>query len=347
MMEWEEEEPVDWTPARQVLQIDIRSDWADCVLAGAPSRLLRFFPSASITSIDIEVHENDPPLPLSDVPRHQLLSLALRTDTHLSSIKPIDHFLPKFSNLRRLHLDLWFASQSFQTHILSLVNLVHLSLAYYDSDPNLDQLFSGLQSLSRLRTLELTYLRIWRGPAVDFRAVEEELINPRGGDLNPLYLLRDGDFRELDNWHLPWEDTISDTIQEVIELEEKARATGLVVKSNLSELVMVLRLKVIEFYNREVGNTYFYGEKDLLPDALALAEKHGLDVNRLEIDIDEDFDTEDLVWFSEEVQVGGTGKGRTESCYIYGLRFKTEAEYRESRNEAEASEDSARESEVD
>ncbi|GAA5899713.1 uncharacterized protein JCM6883_005966 [Sporobolomyces salmoneus] len=336
----EQEEDAHWNPAIQVLQVVIRTKHT--FRFPAPSRLPQFFPSATIPSVDIGVFCRDASiLPLFDILGDGLVVLRLRSDNFYSFHDPIDHLLPKFTGLRYLHLHPPFVSDSFQAHILDLPNLVVLSLAWNAQTPNLDELFGGLRSLPHLHTLTLAYLGIEKGFEFNFDFAQVEFDHPDSYDWDPLVFLEGAeDLFETFDWKLPWNDRISDVLPQVIEMEEKARAVGLVVESNLSELVLVFRLAVVEFYNRAVGDLYFNGFKRPLEYILPLAEKHGLDLDRLEIDLDDDFETEELEWFEDGAYVEGSGEYEGEDWrLVYGLRYKSSLENR-SKEEQEEEEES-------
>ncbi|GAA5908605.1 uncharacterized protein JCM6883_005600 [Sporobolomyces salmoneus] len=109
---------------------------------------------------------------------------------------------------------------------------------------------------------------------------------------------------------------------ELTGVEERIRAAGLVAESNVSELVEEFQFQVLEFFNRALGDLYFNGRKDPLRYALSLFKEHGFDINRLEINLDDDFDREDLEWFVVEFE--NFARLGSRYRYGYGLRFKTE-----------------------
>ncbi|GAA5908540.1 uncharacterized protein JCM6883_005579 [Sporobolomyces salmoneus] len=219
-------------------------------------------------------------------------------------------------------------SASFQTHLFALTNLVSLGLAYYEQTPNLDILFNGLHRLPHLQTLELAYLNIDQGDEFDMLDAEDEF-EDRLDYLRtrPLSLLGEvTNLSQMGDFWLPWSRTISDVLPQVVKLEGKARKTDLIVKSNLSELIRVFKLAIVECYNRAVGTLYFHDRRDPLLYALSLAGKHGLDINRLEINLDDDFDRKDLKWF--HVRVDGVGVfERQDHCLVLGLKLRTPSEY--------------------
>ncbi|GAA5908233.1 uncharacterized protein JCM6883_004317 [Sporobolomyces salmoneus] len=356
--EEEEDNSRDWTPARQVLQVSIQSVYP--IPASSGPKLLRFFPSAFISSLDISVSHEDPIRPLFDNLDTRLLSLRLRGISFRMGDKTIDSFLPKFSRLQHLHLDPSFTSGAFQTHLLALLNLVSLSLAYDAQEPNLDELYRGLDRLPHLRTLKFTYLGIEQGKQFDLAEAEEESFDSaRVAEIfyrndfffpdSSLQLLAwDIELSSLSGWSLPWADNISDVLPRVIEMEEKAKAAGLIVESNFPELWSGFRLQVAELYNRAVGAFYLNGDEWPLRDALSLARKHGLDIDRLEFDLDDGsiVSCRHLRWF--KVRIGEVGR----SHLVYGLRYKTWLKLGESGQEKEddekaGSDQGSEESEVD
>ncbi|GAA5908493.1 uncharacterized protein JCM6883_005565 [Sporobolomyces salmoneus] len=153
----------------------------------------------------------------------------------------------------------------------------------------------------------------------------------------------------MEDWDHPWRYTISNVIRGVIEMEKTARAAGLIVESNLSQVVEVFYLQVVECYNRAVGDLYFNGLVNPLEYALSLAQKHGLDINRLEIDLEEDFNCADLEWFHVRVD-GVEGLIGREYCYVHGLKYRKSSKYHKSaskENESHGSDCSSEESEAD
>ncbi|GAA5908538.1 uncharacterized protein JCM6883_005578 [Sporobolomyces salmoneus] len=314
-------------PARQVLHVAIDSDYHNT--PPSPTVISLFFPTASISSLDITISQKSYPLlSLFDVLDQNISFLRLRCDDRVDlRNQRIDHLLPKLTNLRYLHLDPPFVSNSLQTHLLSLSSLVTLSLVYTERAPNLDHLLSRLDSLRHLRRIDLAYLDVGKGHELDMTHAERAFeYGESYHDSNYLTILGEiSNLCEMDGWSLPWSESISDVLPQVIEMEEKARSLGLIVDSNLPELIQVFQLAILECYNRAVAQLYFYGRKDSLRYALSLAEKHGLDINRLEINLDEDdFDREDLEWFYVRVD-GDAGIEVEEYCMAMGLRLRTKS----------------------
>ncbi|GAA5897709.1 uncharacterized protein JCM6883_006792 [Sporobolomyces salmoneus] len=138
---------------------------------------------------------------------------------------------------------------------------------------------------------------------------------------------------DMTDWRLPWDLYPSDYVLEAVEMEKKARGYGLTVESNLSELVQVFRLQVVECYNRAVGELYFNGEKDPLDYALALAAKHDLDIDRIEIDWrKESFSRKDLEWF--QVKVDGIAGFESEDwAHVYGIKRRASSDSDEEEEE--------------
>ncbi|GAA5908575.1 uncharacterized protein JCM6883_005591 [Sporobolomyces salmoneus] len=323
-------------PARQVLHVAVHSalSYRD---PPSPALLSLFFPTASISSLDITISQTSYPLlSLFDVLDQNITFLRLRCDDRVNLHDQIDHLLPKFAKLRHLDLDPPFRSDSFQTHLPSLSNLVSLSLAYTDQTPNLDHLLSRLDSLRHLCRLDLTYLNIASGENFSIEQAQREF--DWGDDSgNHLSLIRNvDDLADMYDWSLPWSLTISDTLPQVIEMEKKAREAHLIVESNLEELIENFECKIVECYNRGVGDLYFYGRKYLLRYALSLAEKHGLDIDISEINLDENFKREDLKWFKDSLK--GVGRMVDKWHTLYGLELKMppKGEDWESENEEES-----------
>ncbi|GAA5897186.1 uncharacterized protein JCM6883_006609 [Sporobolomyces salmoneus] len=331
--------------ASQVLQVAIRSH----CLSGPPSRLVQFFPSASIPFVDVTIYSDDRILPLFAVLDHRLVSLQLKVGEDGLFGKSIDHLLPRFSNLRHLHLDSSFLSPPFQTHLLTLSNLASLSLAYYQQIPDLRELLGGLERIPNLYNLTLTCLGVKRGEEIDMEEAEEEFdCTDDEPDVEPraLPLLENLDDLVMRVWELSSGYTISDVIRHLVELQNRAQATGLLFESNLPELERVFRFQLVEYYNRAVANLYFRGGKRPLEHALSLLEQHNLvGIELIEINLEEDFATQDLVWYLAEV---GAGSGDEEElCGVYGLRRKKEWEYgySEKKEEGEEGEEEEDESE--
>ncbi|GAA5902324.1 uncharacterized protein JCM6883_001369 [Sporobolomyces salmoneus] len=140
----------------------------------------------------------------------------------------------------------------------------------------------------------------------------------------------------MTDWNCPGNRTISDLIREAKEMVEKAESIGLVVQSNLSELIRVFRLQIVECYNRAVGDLYFHELTEPLEYALCLAEKYGLDINLVKIKAGREFQVDDLEWFEDERE-----DEMMPSCRLYGLRL------RGSNSESESDSESEMESEVE
>ncbi|GAA5897061.1 uncharacterized protein JCM6883_006565 [Sporobolomyces salmoneus] len=303
----EEKDVREWKPARQVQQIVIRYGGGHG--SATPSRFRQFFPSASISSVDVLLDYDGNILPLFNILDSGLVSLQLGSPKHDYPSHRIDHCLPRLTNLRHLHLDPRFVSPSLQTHLLSLSNLTSLSLAYYDQTPNLDLLFSNLDShLPCLRTLTLMYLNITHGREFDITEAQEEA---RDRD-NPYMHGNLSLLKNITNlsqmwgfWSLLWPSAISDVLPQLISMEKKARQLGLVVKSNLDELVSVFKSQVLEAYNRAVGELCFRGSKRPMEYALSLIEAHKLEeIERLfEIDLEKSIDEYAFKW--EKVKLDG------------------------------------------
>ncbi|GAA5916774.1 uncharacterized protein JCM6883_000512 [Sporobolomyces salmoneus] len=320
-------EQIDWSPARQVTQVAVHS--GDSFGSSAPS-LRQIFPSAHVSSVDIRIDNRDPVLPLSDLFDTHLLYLRLRSHDLAQRVGSIDHFLAQLSNLRHLHLDSPFVAPTLQPYLLCLPSLASLSLEYFDQDPNLDLLFANLHSIPHLSTLFLTYRNIRKGRSFDLGKAEDDWNHPDERDRDFGELSLSEDLTEsfcLWDWKVTWGSNISEFIDEAVEMEEKAKAAGLVVQSNLSKLLRVFRLQVVEYYNRAVGALCFLNRREPLYCALSLARNHSLDIDRLEIDPEEYFDVDDwseieaVEWF--EVRVDGIGGSPSEDrCYVYGLRSK-------------------------
>ncbi|GAA5902396.1 uncharacterized protein JCM6883_001393 [Sporobolomyces salmoneus] len=341
----EEEENFEWKPALQVLQISTQSASDRFTFPiPQPSRLFRFFPNASISSVHLQIFNDYSVLPLFDALDTNLLSLHLEgADVDLHD-QIIDDLLPRFSHLRHLHLDHSFISGTLQTYLLDLPNLVSLSLGWWDQDPpTLDTLLAGLERLPHLRELKFTYLGIVEGFQFDFEDAETVF---RGGYLQtsddepqPFDLLnRIDNLEKMQDWSIPWSWTISTFIDQLSDMVDKAEAAGLIVESNLEDLIWHLELQIVECYNRAVGELYSNNRRKPLRYALSLLEKHGLDAaNRLEIDLDnESFDYGDLKWFQVKVdELDGLCKTGYDGCYVYGLRMKTQSEYTDSDEEEE------------
>ncbi|GAA5908518.1 uncharacterized protein JCM6883_005572 [Sporobolomyces salmoneus] len=294
-----EEEKTEWSPARQVLQIAVHEP--NYFFAGQdPSTLLRFFPAASIFSLDVHVDKYQPISPLLNILDPGLLLLRLK----MQSISECDKSM---------------------SHLLNLPNLTSLRLAYHRQYPELQELLAKLDHLPRLRTLDLEYRGLDTGRKFDFEDAEEEYDYPEDSEGASLSLLQGAtNPAQMEGWNSPWYERISDCLHRTIETENKARAAGLVVRSNLSSLIRILESRIVEYYNRAVGDFYFYDRKEPLRYALSLVDEHGLDIDRIEIDIDDDFDWEDLEWFEQEVEID-CGEWRFKFT-IYGLRMRTESE---------------------
>ncbi|GAA5902395.1 uncharacterized protein JCM6883_001392 [Sporobolomyces salmoneus] len=325
-----------WMPARQILQVALRSQ----IHFRVPglSNLLHCFPSASIPSVI-----DDSVLPFLEDLGPSLRSLQLRSCDYDRLRDSIDHLLPRFPNLQDLHLDPPFVSENLQESLLQLSNLSTLGIAYHRAPPNLDELCGGLARLPLLRTLTLEYLGIRAGQFFDFVRAEAEEEFKAGSYYAVHFSLLNGatELCHMGDWRLPWHQTTVDILPQVMELEEKARAAGLAVRSNLSELLRVFRLQIVELYNRAVGDLYFYGLLDPLGSALSLAQRHGLDVDRLRIDLAEEFDIADLEWFEDETEIPGSGQGKGDDrVRIYGLRMKTESGQEEEEEEEEERDES-------
>ncbi|GAA5908566.1 uncharacterized protein JCM6883_005588 [Sporobolomyces salmoneus] len=332
-----EEEKKEWSPARQVLQITIHQR-GNCFVVKDPSTLLRFFPSACISSLDVHVDRKDPVSPLLGILGPGLLRLRLRASTH--SISECDtsivRFLPRFPNLQHLHLDSPFISESLLSHLLNLPNLTSLSLAYFEQTPDVQELLEKSDRLPRLRILDLEYRFSDTGRIFDFEDAEEEY--DRGDDYKgrrQLYLLEGVTVpAQMEDWQDPWYETILERLPQAIETEKKARAAGLVIRSNLSSLIQIFESRILECYNRAVGDYYFNGRKLPLRYVLPLAKRHGLDIDRLEIDPERNYENQDLEWFQVEVDKVGSLKW----CYVYGLRVKGSTERSDSVEEEEEEE---------
>ncbi|GAA5908536.1 uncharacterized protein JCM6883_005577 [Sporobolomyces salmoneus] len=158
-----------------------------------------------------------------------------------------------------------------------------------------------------------------QGYELNINGAEKELRVP--AEVGHLSLLKGATaLSDMEDWRQGCGRTISEIMEELTGMEERIRAAGLVAKSNVSELVEKFQFQVLEFFNRAVGDLYFNGRKDSLRYAQSLAEKHGLDINRLELNLEDDFDREDLAWFEVELdEVGGMGPG-----LVYGLRVRIE-----------------------
>ncbi|GAA5897058.1 uncharacterized protein JCM6883_006564 [Sporobolomyces salmoneus] len=326
-----------WIPATQVLHVAIRFE---CRVP-TPAQLLQCFPSASFSSVPVLVFEDSNILSLFASLSHGLVSLRLRGSKPDLSSKSIDHLLPQFSNLRHLYLDPAFTSERLQSYLLDVPKLVTLGLGYYEQDLDLDELLSGLGRLPHLWKLTRAYLGIdGSHKYFDFDEAEEEWTHETWMykiNHDTLSLLQNvDDLSDMTDFDLPWRETLSDTLQEVIDLEDKVRAAGLTVEINLSELVQGLGFQIVECYNRAVGDLYYNGRLQPLKYALSIAEKHGFDINRLEISLEEDIDCDKLKWFKD--RVGGTGL--VAGCYVYGLRFKTDLECYGTEEEEEESDES-------
>ncbi|GAA5908439.1 uncharacterized protein JCM6883_005547 [Sporobolomyces salmoneus] len=316
----EDEENEGCVPARQVLRLDV------CAVQSltASSKLFQFFPSASISSLGFLVNNDEPLLPVLDVLNQSLHSLKLETDDVLPRAEMIDHFLPRFSNLRHLQLDPPFFSENLPTQILQLPNLTSLSLTYYEQDPNLEKLLDGLALIPHLRSLTFRYNYMTEYEGFDFPAAEEESNRPGKPPLHgSLSLLKNvTHLAQMDDLCLPWKGRISDVLPRVVKAEKRAREAGLVVKSNLVEITENFHLAIVECYNRAVGDFYFNNRVAPLEYALSLAQKHGLvDINRIEFDLAGEFDRKNLEWFEDKVG-GIEGIENMDWCRVYGLRLK-------------------------
>ncbi|GAA5897670.1 uncharacterized protein JCM6883_006776 [Sporobolomyces salmoneus] len=168
-------------------------------------------------------------------------------------------------------------------------NLVSLDLGFYGQRPNLDTLFMSLSMdrLPHLRWLYINYVNLKKGERFDFS---------EGDDYrDPLGVTQ---LSDMPDWKLPWNEDISEHVLEAIKMEEKARRFNLAVESNLSQLVQVFHLQIVECYNRAVGELYFNGRTDPLEFALALAAKHGLVIDVIDIDWrKESLSRKELDWF--------------------------------------------------
>ncbi|GAA5904692.1 uncharacterized protein JCM6883_003872 [Sporobolomyces salmoneus] len=315
-----EDDENDWNPARQVLQLSLRCKRSR--QPPTPSELLRFFPSAFISSIDVTVHDRRTTLKLFANLDSRLLSLRLQCENLRLKSSLIDHILPQLSNLRHLHLHAPFFSENLASHLLNLSNLESLSLIYHENIPKLEKLFDNLDRLPRLRELTIEYLGFKQGPIFDFGEVDEDADNPdaRYNDprshLDNILIMAD-----MDKWELPWSRNSSEAMTQAIKMEKKAEAVGLVVDSNLAKLVQHFELRVVECFNRAVGDLYFNGRVKPLEYALSLAKEHGLDIDRLGIDLEDDPASHDLEWF--EFRAGrAQGFSGTEPCRVYGLKYE-------------------------
>ncbi|GAA5908522.1 uncharacterized protein JCM6883_005573 [Sporobolomyces salmoneus] len=294
-----------WPTARQVLRITIQS--TSPIRNLPPSKLLQFFPSASISCLETNVADEDPIHLIFDALDIELLSLHLGAANLYPKTRWIDHLLPEFSKLQHVHLDSCFASPSIQTHLLNLPNLVSVSLSCDERHPNLD---SGT---------EFDFVRAEE----DFENLDDELQYD-----NSLSLLENKtDIAYMRHWRHPWEYTILDVLPQVVEMEKKAKAAGLFVESNLPQLIRVFHFQIVELYNRGVGNLYFYGNKDPLRYALSLTQRVGIDIDRLQINLEDDFDNNALKWFQVRVN-GVAGCASDDWCRVYGLRLETQSEFR-------------------
>ncbi|GAA5908569.1 uncharacterized protein JCM6883_005589 [Sporobolomyces salmoneus] len=348
----EEEDESKRTPINQVKQIAVNSVGSPETLSVLPD----IFPAASISSVELQVDYHYTLRPILDLLDHNLLSLKLRKIYISRDNELIEQLVRRFPNLRHLHLDTPFAFMPFQSHLLGLSNLVSLSLVYSQQHPNLDEVFSHLDDrLRHLRTLTLNYLRIRQGRKFNFDEAREEEYDMDKSRRRPnLALLKDDlDLYQMQDWSLPWIKKISDVLPPVIAMEEKAKSGGLIVASNLEEVVRVFRLQVIECYHRGVGDMWLNERKDSLLYALKLAEKHGLDINRIEPDLeadlefnDPDLDLSDFELFQTESEALGDGN----MCESYGFRYKKTSKRYQSmlkRIESDGSDLSSEESEVD
>ncbi|GAA5908572.1 uncharacterized protein JCM6883_005590 [Sporobolomyces salmoneus] len=316
----EDEENEGWVPVCQVLRLDVCAVYS----LTAFFKLFQFFPTASISSLEFLVNDDEPLLPVLDVLNQNLYSLKLETVDVLPRAEMIDHLLPQFSNLRHLHLDPPFFSETLPTQLLQLPHLTSLSLTYYEQDPNLEILLDGLALIPHLRSLTFRYDYLPEYEHFNFAAAEKE---SNGPGKSPRYgsrsLLKNiTRLAQIDGLCLPWKGHISDILPRVVKAEKRAREAGLVVESNLVEITENFHRGIVECYNRVVADLYFNGRMRPLRYALSLAQKHALDINRIEFDLARNFNRKDLEWFEDKVVGLREFYGSMDWCRIYGLRLK-------------------------
>ncbi|GAA5908602.1 uncharacterized protein JCM6883_005599 [Sporobolomyces salmoneus] len=332
--EEEEEEAQTSKTARQVLQVAIRSDSAPT--APATARLLRFFPTASISSLDVQIHHLVSLLPFSTCSIQNFCPCASTWGYLISLKKKSTNSFPD-SRIFRTSTST-FASYQLRSRPIFSTSLVLSPSVSPTQVPvmknnnvriwiNSWKTFTSYRASASLLSTS-KHVKAWR--ISRFGKPRKISTTGRGFGVN----LDDEGSVVMSDRELPWALTLSelsDILPQVIAMEKKARANGLIVKSNLWHLIEVFQLAILEFYNRAVGALYYRGFKQSLRHALTLAKKEGIDIDRLEVNLDDDFDWEDLEWFEVKLKVG-----RTTNCPVYGLRLKIKSDYGNSEVEEES-----------
>jgi hypothetical protein len=329
--EAEEEEDEDADEAPQVVEVAIVCrNYSRDKLIWNPSRLVRFFPNADFVSIDIDVCNwlytvRAAQLVETIPPTLRTLKVRNRVDDEYQ-YPAIDELLSRFSHLQHLHLDpALYAFETLCDNLPSVENLVSLSLGFSNNLFHPNDLVEALKQHPHLRVVSFEYFGITEGAPFDMELAEaqaEEIgFDVKNDDALPALRVVD-DLSDMEGWDLSFGYDPVHVILEVFEMEEEIKKLGFFLSSNLEEVLRALHRHLVEFFNRGIGELYFYHSTEGLDHALRLARLHNLTLPLLEIDLkNQDLPTRDkLEWFKVDMTeaIGDGGK----ECYALNLRYK-------------------------
>ncbi|GAA5822566.1 hypothetical protein JCM5353_005483 [Sporobolomyces roseus] len=294
----------------------------------APSSLLSYFPSASIVKLDLTCSNTSEFESIRSIltqltPSLRILRLQYRASPGGFSSEPIDDLLPLFPSLREVHLDDKFLSYDNHDHLLALHDLVELSLVLEDLYPEFVHLLEGPQRLRHLQKLSLKFSTIKPGGCLDLDYATYERRDAHcDEDGNGVMLLDHCEsISDMYDWELPFSNDFEEGMALAIKLEKVAREADIFVSTNLEMIRFSLPRHIIEYFSRGIGHYYFDGITWRIEEAQALAEAYKVTLPPVEVNLEEEIETEKLQWFKvrmKNVEIDGKGE-----CYALNLRLQT------------------------
>jgi len=290
--------------------------------------LPRFFPSAAITKLDLSCGDRTRfpavrALLTTMNPTLRTLRLHSILTPDDSRTKPIDDLLPRFTSLQELDLSSAFTSHDTHKHLLSLINLVNLTIALDYVHADIKQLFRGPKRLRYLRRVELEFVPIPYGEAFDFNSAAMEISqDQRGGGWNGFALLDNClSFTTMNGWDLPFgaEEAYEDGMELADSIVEVAKEAEIKICDYNDRIRCFFLRKIVEYYNQGIGRLYFYNDSKILEDARRVASKHEVELPMLEINPEEALVQEDVEWF--KVEMHEIEADELDWCSAWNLRY--------------------------